>query len=315
MTAVPLQNTPEWVAWRRGGIGASEIPAILGDDPYRSEYELALLKRGDMAPEPSNPAMEWGHRVQRMALAAHAEESGLRIRNVRTTLTSKRYPHVYASLDGRVVGERRGIEVKLTRVWEEPPRRVVIQCQVQMAVADLESVDVVRVGMGYQAPAVYRILRDDQLIDELLPLAEAWFVRYVVGDELPPIDGSRGASRHLDRISGPPEMVASADQAALAALLHQLKATVKTTEAEHDLVINRLKESMAGAETLTGSGFRVAWRRQKPRQTVDWRALAAHYRSMSDAPPDALDEIEQRHTSASEGARPFRVSWKDEETS
>lgn len=305
----PLQNTPEWVAWRRGGIGASELPAIIGEDSFRSEYELALEKRGEGEPQRLNSAMAWGHRVQRIALDVYAEMTGYRVRNVNTTMVSKRHPHVYASLDGRVVGERRGVEVKLTSRWEEPPRKVVVQCQAQMGVASLDVVDVVRVGM-YGEPAIYPIERDDTLIRELLDLGEAWYQRYVLGDELPPVDGSRGASRHLDRIEGPPEMEADDDQAVLAARLQAVKRTVKASEAEHDELVNRLKDSMHGSYALIGHGFRVAWKPSKGRTSTDWKGVAA--RLGLDAAPDALTSAVEEYTTTGEGARPFRVTFDTE---
>lgn len=317
---VPRQGTPEWVTWRRSGIGASELGVILGEDPYRSEYELALEKRGEGEPQAENEAMRWGHRIQRLAVEQYSEMTGRKVRNIGTTTVSRRHPHVYASLDGRCVGERRGVEVKLTHAWDEPPRRVVAQCHGQMGVHDLDAVDVMRVGRGYSEPTIHTIERDDALIRDLLELGEDWYVRYVLGPELPPIDGSRGASRRLDRVEGPPEMLADGDQAAMVTRLHQLKVAMKRAEAEHDLVANQLKDSMHGAYTLIGQGFRVSWKPSKPRTTTDWKLVAAAYRTLLlsgvEPPPhiastDALDAIEQLHTTTGEGARPFRVNVEE----
>lgn len=307
MSAIPRQGTDAWVEWRRGGIGASELPAIIGEDPYRSEYELALLKRGDMEPEPENEAMRWGHRVQRLAVEAYVESTGRKVRNVNTTAVSRTFPHVYASLDGRVVGERRGVEVKLTRAWTEPPRRVIVQCQAQMGVCGLDAIDVVRVGMGYGEPAITTIERDESMAFDLLEMGEAWYQRYVLGDEMPPVDGSRGAGRALDRIEGPPDMVADGDQSAMVTRLGQLKAAMKAAESEHDLLVNRLKESMQGAYTLAGQGFHVTWKPSKPRTTTDWRGVAEEM--------GASPVLVARYTTTGEGARPFRLTLEEGEQS
>ena len=302
---IPLQGTPEWVAWRNGGVGASEMGVLLGEDPYKSEYELALLKRGEIEPEPMNEAMAWGHRVQRLALVAYAESTGQRVRNVNTTTVSKTHPHVYASLDGRVVGERKGVEVKLTRAWDEPPRRVVLQCQVQMAICDLDVIDVVRVGLGYQAPTVYPIERDESLGTALLELAEGWYLRYVVGDEMPPMDGSRGASRHLDKHRGEDEADATEYQAELLHKLHAARQTAATADEDERRIINLLKESMAGTGVLRAPGARVTWAPVKGRVTTDWKAVAAEVGYGPD--------VAERHTRAGEPTTRFAVKYNEEE--
>lgn len=297
-------NSAEWVAERREYVGASDLPIILGESPYRSEYELALQKRGLTEPEPQNEAQAWGHRVQWLALDLYPDLTGRKVRHIHSTLRAKGYPHVRASLDGRVIGEKRGVEVKLTRAWDELPRHVVIQCQGQMGVCGLDAVDVMRVGMGYRAPAIFTIERDDALIGDLLPMAEAWYVRYVLGDGLPPVDGSRGASRYLDRTLGPPEMVASDEQTTLARQLAATRALLERSEGDERLLVNRLKESMAGAESMRGPGFRVTWKPTKERQSVDWRGVALEM--------GASPVLVERHTTTQEGSRPFRVTFTEE---
>lgn len=40
------QNTPEWLAWRRAGIGASDASIIMGLSPWKTPYELWREKSG-----------------------------------------------------------------------------------------------------------------------------------------------------------------------------------------------------------------------------------------------------------------------------
>jgi putative phage-type endonuclease len=39
------QGTPEWIQWRKEGVGASDVPAILGISPYISENKLWKIKK------------------------------------------------------------------------------------------------------------------------------------------------------------------------------------------------------------------------------------------------------------------------------
>ena len=97
--------------------------------------------------------------------------------------------------------------------------------------------------------------------------------------------------------------------------LHELKGLIAKDKSEHDLVVNRLKDSMAGAERLVGEDFAISWRRTKPRTTTDWQALAEEYRWMlvTSVGVVELNEIEKRHTTTSEGTRPFRVTFEEGE--
>jgi len=46
---IPEQNTPEWLAFRKGKITASKIPVIMGESPYQTAYGLYLQEK-DLAP-------------------------------------------------------------------------------------------------------------------------------------------------------------------------------------------------------------------------------------------------------------------------
>jgi len=303
---IPRQNEPGWDEWRRTGIGASEMPTLVGENPYQSEYELALLKRGELAVE-ENDAMRWGHLVEPLGLREYHEATGHRVRNVHTTTVCKTHPHVFASLDGRRIGERVGVEVKLSR-WDELPRRVEIQCQGQMAVCDLEAIDVVRM-QPYREPLIVTVERDETMGEALLELSEGWYRRYVIGDEMPPIDGSRGASRALDRIHGEPEMVADGEQADLVRQLRTVRQRTKVDEGLERLIVNRLKDSMAGAEALVGAGFRITWRPTNPRRTTDWQAVAT---DLAPEGSEAWQAAVARHTQEKDGSRPFRLQMEEE---
>lgn len=53
-------GTDEWHAWRRDGIGASDIGVLLNDDPYRTPYQLWEKKCGYAKPTPLTGPMKHG---------------------------------------------------------------------------------------------------------------------------------------------------------------------------------------------------------------------------------------------------------------
>lgn len=57
-------NTEPWHALRAGGIGASEIAAVVGLSPYVSAFWLWHFKKGNIAGQSLSDAMDWGHRLE-----------------------------------------------------------------------------------------------------------------------------------------------------------------------------------------------------------------------------------------------------------
>jgi putative phage-type endonuclease len=57
-------DTPEWHAARAGGIGASEIAAVVGLSPYVSAFHLWHMKKGNLPSQAKSDAMDWGHRLE-----------------------------------------------------------------------------------------------------------------------------------------------------------------------------------------------------------------------------------------------------------
>ncbi len=96
------QNSPEWHAWRAGGIGASEAPIIMGTSKFRTAYELFRIRRGIGPPPPPNSFVdrirERGHRLEPVARAAYERHTGTTVTPL--VAASAAYPFVRASFDG-----------------------------------------------------------------------------------------------------------------------------------------------------------------------------------------------------------------------
>lgn len=65
------QNTPEWLKWREEGVGASDVPVIMGASPYKSKLQLWLEKTGRKPPTDltGNPHIRRGHEEEPYARA------------------------------------------------------------------------------------------------------------------------------------------------------------------------------------------------------------------------------------------------------
>lgn len=300
----PPYGSPEWLAWRRRGLGASDLPALTGDNPWLSEYQMAAVKRGLDEGDAGNSATRWGHRLERVGIEFYQEQTG---RMVATGETFARpdFPHIFATLDGRVPGDAIGVEVKSTRHrWEELPRRVVVQALGQMGCADLAAVDVVVLPFP-EDPFIVRVERDEAAIADLLALGEEWWARYVEGDEMPPLDGSPAATKALRALRGDEERIASEDQQQWLRSLVRVRTGIKELEEADRGLVRAIKASMAGAGVLVAPEARVTWSATKPRTSVAWQQVAEGLRTR--VTPEEWEAVVSLATTVGEPGDTFRV--------
>jgi len=303
----PAYGSPEWVDWRRGGLGASDLSTIVGCNPWQTEYQLAALKRGDAPAFEGNGHTAWGHRIEPVGIAIYQEMTGRTI-TTGETFADPRYPHMWATLDGR--DGRVGVEVKHHggRAWDGLPQRVEVQALAQIGLADLDSVVVVVLPWYGEEPI--RVERDDAAIADLLELGEAWYVRYVLGDEMPDLDDSPEARRFLGRLRGIEQRDADQSQRETLAGLRQVRDSLARLDAAEKGLIRDLKTSMAGLGALTAPGARVSWAAVKPRTTVGWQQVAEGLRTR--VTDEEWDAVVSMATTTGEAGDRFAVTFKEE---
>lgn len=161
---IPTNNMSQddWLMYRKTGIGASEVGAIMGLSPYKSSIELFYEK---ISPEPSytveniymfmgkeqeafiaNLWQYWGGDVESMIANYRAKNIVRKCRRVNAYVRNPKYPWLFVSLDRVMnktekVGEG-ALEIKTIGGWEAdkwvagiPPSHV-IQVQTQCLVCE-----------------------------------------------------------------------------------------------------------------------------------------------------------------------------------
>jgi len=130
----------------------------------------------------------------------------------------------------------------------------------------------------------------------------------------PPIDGSRAASRWLDKLfrEGPEEQADASQADALARLL-AIRAQAKALEVEDGELVNALKFSMAGGSRLYAPNVgRILWTAPTQRRTVAWKDVVADLRTVLAMYPHPepllaeIDAVEAAHTTVADDVRTFR---------
>jgi len=104
------QNGTTWLAWRRGGVGASDAPVIMGVSPWMDLETLWLEKTGRHPGRPSSHAMRRGVALEPEARARYIRVTGTHVEPVCLEHTSRNW--MRASLDGLSADGGTAVEIK-----------------------------------------------------------------------------------------------------------------------------------------------------------------------------------------------------------
>ena len=108
---------------------------------------------------------------------------------------------------------------------------------------------------------------------------EEWHRRYVIGDEVPPISGSKGAAAWLQQAfprqradirRATDEEIEFLEEYALVRL------DLKEASDRKNQMENEIKLAIADREGLEWPGGKFTWKATKDKVTVNWKALGQH---------------------------------------
>lgn len=310
------QRSNAWLDARKGTIGSSDVPIIVGESTFKSAHTLAAEKLGIVEATVDAETQELfdiGNLMQPVLLRIYELKTGRKVRGVHGWRTHKQIPWATASLDGEAP-TRRVVEAKWSnaarwRVGEKVPGDVQAQVQWQMFVVGWDVADVVALAGGL--PRIETIERNDKMIDDLLYFARE-FNGYLERGELPPVDGSESTRQTLAARYPTDDGVflpATADLVELVAALADARARKKAAEADDGTYGNALRAVIGAAAGIDGL---VALRKNRDSERVNWPAIATAYRTIAEEvrPPEELDTIQSMHTDTAQGARPLRLLSK-----
>lgn len=181
-----------WLEERRNSIGASEVPTVLGLNPWDTPLQLALRKRGELPDKEETEAMRMGRKLEPVIAELYEEETGRKTEDVGAYAIQRNpdHPHVHATLD-RIVrthpGKDGDLQIKtvgahMAHHWEGMvPLYVQAQVQCEMAVAKLSWGSVAAL-IGGQRFVWQDIERNDKFIVYMVAEIETFWVMIQRGD-------------------------------------------------------------------------------------------------------------------------------------
>ena len=288
----------QWLEVRKGGIGSSDAAAAVGLHPYKSQLQLWMEKTGRdgglpvVDPNDDQSPMYWGTLLEPIVAAHYTKRTGHRVRRVNAVLQHPEHPWMRANLDREVVGapdvqilECKTAGIHGARLWRDGvPEYVQLQVMHQLAVTGKQAADVA-VLLGGQELQVFRIIRDEELIAQLIAL-ERQFWAYVERDQPPSADGSDSADLALrclypqDKgttldLSGDLEM-----SGAFSDLL-AVREVITTQTALESQLKQRIQQRMGEATRAVFEVGEVSWKRSKDGTSLDTAQLLKDHPEMA----------------------------------
>jgi putative phage-type endonuclease len=278
----------EWLDARRQCIGGSDVAAILGLSRWRSPWDVYMSKMKPIEGVDEPRHMARGRFLERAVAEWYAAEHQARLSFTNPFhLIHGPEPWMAASPDALVNEFAWGLECKTSRSlfgWGEQgsdkvPVEYSLQCHWYMACTGLERWDVAAFFTVHDEFRWYTIRRNQVIHDHIVDACRAWRERYIVGGEVPPIDGSTGASEYLKALfprDENPSREAVGDEQDLSRKLNETNRKIRELETLRDGMKNALISRIGSDEGLYWPGGRVTYKAQTSRR-IDLDSLRADH--------------------------------------
>ena len=302
---------------RLKGIGGSDVPVLLGKSPYKTPYQLYLEKLGllEPEPEPDNGPLYFGKRLESMILQEFCERMGKEI-----VIADLFYKHpdnefMVGHLDAMIphggdIEEAKTSGQYMASDWgeeltDEVPEPYILQCQHYMAItgAKMAWLPVLIGGNDFR---VYRIFRNDNLINNLIEIEKSFWFDNVLAKNTPPVDSSDRTAKALTKLfpRDTGETIEATDD--IIKILKNLEAYKRQEDDQKkriELQKNKLKIFLQDKSALTyNNKIMLTWKKSTDSLKTDYKAIVAELQ------PD--ESIIRKYQKTVAGSRRFLPKYK-----
>lgn len=199
----------EWLAYRRQGIGGSDVAAILGISPFRTARDLYddKLNIASAVDDTGNwVALEMGHLLEPLVAQIFTKKTGLEVFQIKKMFRHPQYPFMLADVDYFVRlpnGKIAILEIKTTNYnakdhwWKDGKECVPVYYETQgrhyMAVMDMDEIFYCCLyGNNEDEVIIRHLCRDREYEQEMIYLEREFWHDYILTRIPPPYteDGS-----------------------------------------------------------------------------------------------------------------------------
>lgn len=278
---------PEWLEWRKKGIGGSDASVVCGISRYKSPVELWLDKTDQIQSAEAGEAAYWGTILESVVRTEFSKRTGIEVQCINQLLQSEEHPCMLANLDGicehpeygTCIFEAKTASAYKSGEWDDAiPDEYQLQIQHYLAVTGYKGA-YIAVLIGGNAFRWKFIERDEELISMLIDLEENFWY-HVQTNTPPPMDGSDASARFLaERFpdSVPKSQITLPDTAT--ELLQQYDAACEQLNiaAEKKQYAENLLKEMLGSNEIGTTGDRVITWKSIVQERLDSKTLKAEH--------------------------------------
>ena len=267
-------------------IGGSDVGTILGVNKFKSPYVLFLEKTGKIEPENVDDKLQvrLGHKMEQVVAEIYEEETGTKVQKSNRSYRSKKYPFLVGHIDRKLVGSKKGLEIKTTSSWnktdykegEIPPSHF-YQCMFYMMITGIHDWDIATLRDNNEF-YVMHVSWNEEIASEILhECIEFWkCVESGVWDK--PIDGSINTETaigkafpcNVDMIPQENLPVTIENRVDVIGSYFELVQSIKQLETTKKSVENELKAILGNNQVgFIGDEYKVTWIPKKRSAGID----------------------------------------------
>lgn len=319
-------NHEKFLAGRKKGIGGSDVAAILGFSPYKSPYQLWLDKTGrSERSESQSESAHFGHLLEDLVAKEYSRRAGVKVQRVTQQLSLPDHPWAIGNIDRAIInpeiaGNVRFKDGKLTtdRLLEcktaseylaklfgeegsdQVPDYYLTQCLWYLLLSGCEFIDLAVLIDGNKF-RMYRIERDEDLIDSIFRQVKAFWFNHVVADVPPdPTCFDDVLHRWSNHVVGK-QVEADFNHIKLAQELITVQSRQKADKAREDEIKLQIVTTMQDAEMMISQGKAICTYKEQSSTRIDSTLLKKEQ-------PELFEKY-----SKTSSTRVFRISNKFKE--
>lgn len=271
----------EWLKAREEGIGASEVSAIVGLNPWDSPFSLWLKKTHQVPPTEENDAMRRGHYLEDAVVQWWMHETGEQVIKASAAdiiYVHPEHPYMRVTPDRIVKGRRKILEVKSTAIQmgETIPDYYLCQVQYQMYVTGIHEAELIYIQGGLTFGR-FVVEYDAEFAQFLADKVTEFWTENVLGGKEPEAINVSDLAVKVPKST--PDKSIQADDTALAQIaeIREKKAQYDALGKEIETLQDSLKMYMTDSEALldeTGNVL-LTWKSGKDKTSFDSKTFAA----------------------------------------
>lgn len=287
-------NHEKFLAGRKKGIGGSDVAAILGFSPYKSPYQLWLDKTGrSERSESQSESAHFGHLLEDVVAKEYSRRAGVKVQRVTQQLSLPDHPWAIGNIDRAIInpeisGNVRFKDGKLTTDQllecktaseylaklfgeegsDQVPDYYLTQCLWYLLLSGCQFIDLA-VLIGGNKFRMYRIERDEDLIDSIFRQVKAFWFNHVVADVPPdPTCFDDVLHRWSKQVVGK-QVEADLKHIKLAEELITVQNRQKADKAREDEIKLQIVTTMQDAEMLISQGMTICTYKEQSSTRID----------------------------------------------